>query len=186
MPKLNIHLTLDNKTLNYCRQVNAGIRKITESVIIFDHKSPMIPHISLIMGELDDNYSVAQLAQIVKKTISHVRPFQFRVLSPYMENVRNRYIFSDVQSGETFGMLKTKLHEVLGSKVLHSQNDYSEVPHITLGHAEEKHEEIRKYLSGVKANFNFTSNAVEVSEAGPKGTCINSLHIFKLRRYWLW
>ena len=50
MRKINIHLTLDDRALGYCYEVNSGIPSITPSVIEFGPSQPMIPHISLIMG----------------------------------------------------------------------------------------------------------------------------------------
>ncbi len=51
MVRLNIHLALDEQTIQFCRQVNANIRRIAKSAIVFNDTSPMIPHITLVMGD---------------------------------------------------------------------------------------------------------------------------------------
>jgi len=180
MAKLNIHLTLSREALSYCQLVNNGIRQITNSIIIFDENSPMIPHISLIMGELDNKYTINDLIQKVKNFSLKTNSLHFHINPPYIENVRNRYIFSDVDCSDEFSILKKRLYKLLGSKILHCQTDYTEIPHITLGHIEDKAEIVKNYLVDIKADFDFTSSSIEISEAGPKGTCINSLAIFEL------
>jgi 2'-5' RNA ligase len=179
--KLNIHLMVPDVALQYCLQVNKGIRDITDSVIVFDETSPMIPHVSVLMGELDENNSLEEVAELTQDALSSVAPIKFYVHPPYLENVRNRYVFSDVEGGQPFMELKRRLFSLLGERYLQSQSDYTEQPHLTLGHVEDKRNEVRIYLNTIQAGFTFVSDTVEISDAGPKGTCINSLYRHVLR-----
>lgn len=180
MRKINIHLTLDERGLAYCYEVNSRIRAITESVIEFGPGSPMIPHISLIMGQLRDD-ELRNISEITASAVGGEAPLAFFVDAPYLEDVRTRYIFSDVRDGDNFMRMKRKLHSSLDGKYLDVQTDYTEVAHLTLGHVENRKDEVRKYLGGVTAGFSIYSPAVEISDAGPKGTCINSLYKFLLK-----
>ena len=182
MAKINIHFTLDAQTREYCRTINTEIRKLTNSIIIFDDNSPMIPHISLVMGELDPNYTIEHIASTIRNVSGYLKPMTFCVLSPYLETVRNRYIFSDIDTDTAFSSLKRQFHDLLNPKYVLAQNDYTEVPHITLGHVEEKQEKVREYLASVKTDFTFTSEHIEISEVGLKGTCINSLFLYRLSK----
>ena len=55
--------------------------------------------------------------------------------------------------GEAFGNLKKKLQSMLNGKYLEVQTDYTEQPHLTLGHVEEHKDEVREFLRGVRAGF---------------------------------
>jgi len=180
MRKINIHLTVDESALTYCREVNAGIRKITNSIIVFDDESPMIPHISVIMGKIDDNQTLSEIADVAGNLLSDWRPLIISVGPPYLENVRNRYVFSDLDGGQAFKKLKQEFHRALKARYLHVQTDYTDQAHLTLGHVEDKRDEVRRYLSQVQADFEFVSKELEISDAGPKGTCINSLFKYEI------
>lgn len=179
--KLNIHLMVPDVALRYCIEVNKGIRDITDSVIVFDQTSPMIPHVSLLMGELDESSSLEEVARLTQNALTGIAPIRFYVHPPYLENVRNRYVFSDVEGGQPLMELKRALFDLLGGRYLHSQSDYTEQPHLTLGHVEDRRNEVRIYLNTIQAGFTFVSDTVEISDAGPKGTCVNSLYKYVLR-----
>jgi hypothetical protein len=178
--KINLHLTVPEVARDYCVAVNRGIRAITDSVIVFDKDSPMIPHVSLLMGQVDESTSIEEVAALTRGALDAVQPIKVYVHPPYLENVRNRYVFSDLEGGESLLELKQNLFELLGQKYLHSQSDYAEQTHLTLGHVEENRNEVRIYLNTIGAGFTFVSTSVEISDAGPKGTCINSLYTFSL------
>jgi hypothetical protein len=175
MRKINIHLALDKPAIEYCMEVNAGIRSISDSVIVFDVNSPMIPHISLVMGTLLNDVDLLMIKKVVEEAASEFQPIQFHVFPPYLENVRTRYIFSDVEDGKGFVNLKNKLQQSLQDKYMCIQNDYSDQAHLTLGHIENNREEVKKHLHQIRANFDFLCTEIEFSDVGPKGTCINSL-----------
>ena len=181
MTKVNIHLTLDGRAIDYCYKVNSAIRGITESIITFGPTNEMIPHISLIMGILIDDASLPMVAKLTREAVSNESIVVFNVEPPYLEDVRNRYVFSDVRTGNAFENLKRKLQSVLDGKYLNVQTDYTDRPHLTLGHIENKKDEVRDYLRGVPANFSVCCPAVEISNVGPKGTCISSLYKFDLK-----
>lgn len=182
MRKLNIHLTLSQNVVCYCREMNRTVRKLTESVIDFEANPPMSPHISLIMGILDEKYDLDALIAKVRTQCARFRPLTFRVLRPYLENIRNHYVFSDVVGDDDFVVLKQTLHTALSGTYLHTKSDYSEAPHITLAHIEAKSTEVREYLSNVIADLECVCDSIEISDVGPKGSCINSLFCLPLVR----
>ncbi len=49
---INVHLTVDEHTLAFCREVNRRIREVTASEIVFGAGSRMMPHVTLVMGDL--------------------------------------------------------------------------------------------------------------------------------------
>lgn len=183
MRKINIHMKVDEVTEEYCQKVNAGVREITDSIIVFGKETSMIPHITISMGELNEQKnSIDDVVTIVKETISKLSPIQFWVHSPYLENVVNQYVFSDVDGGSVFKDLREELTMKLGREHLDNiGGSYGEqAPHLTLAHVIEKQQEVRTFLKTIKAEFGFDSNSIEISDVGPKGTSINSLYVFKL------
>lgn len=185
MRKINIHFTVDDKTIRYCRNVNARIRDITSSTIVFNENSSMIPHITIVMGEFDENkFSLDQIWKVVSNNIKNARPIKFYIPKPYLENSVNRYVFSDVDGGRSFLDLREQIKNIMQNGYLENMGgSYGEQPpHLTLAHIENEQDKVRSYLTTTKAGFTFTSKRVEISDVGPKGTCINSLKIYDLRK----
>src|SRR5258708_6936926 len=129
MRKINIHLTLDQRGVEYCNAVNAGVKRITQSLIEFSPSSPMIPHVSLIMGQLTDSTTLDLVAKIAEQVASSETAPSFMVDGPYLENIRNRYVFSDVHGSSTFAAIKQALQSHLIDKYLTVQSDYTDQPH---------------------------------------------------------
>lgn len=178
MKEINIHLVLSEEAYNYCRKVNAEIRKITKSEIVFNNKSPMIPHISLIRGHIQDDNAISEIADLTQSIVSEFDSPKLLIHSPYLATNGNHYILSDVSAGNIFSELRQKLFSQLTSQLIQPQNSKTETPHITLGYIDDKQEEVQDYLETVEAEFDFSSPAVEISEEGNRGTCINSLYNF--------
>lgn len=175
MRKLNIHLTLDERATNYCIKVNEGLQKITISRIIFGKDSSLIPHLSLIIGDLYENYTYQDVTTAIQSVASRFTRLQLSVGHPYLTG---RWVFSNVK-GERLLELRKAVREKLGEKYLRPQ-PVSDVPHITLGYVEQHHNEVRSYLDGINDDFNFYSTSIEISDGGPQGTCINSLSTIPL------
>jgi hypothetical protein len=175
MRKINIHLALDPRGLAYAREVNAGIRRITNSIIEFREASPMIPHVSLMMGELLEQATLEEVSRITREVASSQCALVLEVGNPYMESVKNRYVLSDVHAGEVYASLKKKLFALLKGTHLITESDETEKGHLTLGHVENHREEVQEYLRNVRAGFEMRCPAIEISDVGPRGTCVNSL-----------
>lgn len=182
--KLNIHLSLDQEAQRFCREVNAGIRSIVESTIIFDENSPMIPHITLVMGELSPSCTLADLSLLTTSISKRYFSLKIRFGKPYVENHKNTYIFMDAEHNHELLELRRDFAErALGSHLLSSEK-YSETPHLTLANirATEK-EAVGAYLQSLQPALEVVCNAIEISHVGPKGTCIDSIFIIPLKTH---
>jgi hypothetical protein len=175
MRKINLHFAIDARGTAYCERVNSGIRQITPSVIHFGEGSTMIPHISLIMGVLREGSSLEDLIATAGESFSSHRAPIVRIGPPYLEDVRGRYVFSDILNAEDIVATRQRLAARVAGIHLDVQTDYTELPHLTLGHVEDRSEEIRRYLATVPVESEIACPAVEISDVGPKGTCINSI-----------
>ena len=83
MAKLNIHLSLDSQTIEFCHQINFTIRKIVDSPIVFSDSSPMIPHITLVMGELISTQTVEKLINEATLLAQDIRLLKLKLTQPY-------------------------------------------------------------------------------------------------------
>jgi 2'-5' RNA ligase len=181
MKKINIHLVVNEEAYNYCREVNAEICKITHSEITFNDHSPMIPHLSLLRGDVKAKNAIQQVADLTQSVATEFESPQLRVHSPYIASHSGHYILSDISAEEPFQALRKTLFQQLTPQLITPQNSKTETPHLTLGYIQNQEQEVQSYLETVKAEFDFYSPAVEISEEGDRGTCINSLFRFNLQ-----
>lgn len=178
MRKINVHMTVDESTLEFCKEINKEIRSITNSTIIYSENSLMVPHMTIVMGKLDENIiSMDNFFNMVAQLAKNIKPINFNVYLPYLEDVVNKYIFCDVNGGKKFLHLREKFKNEFSNNILHDiGGSYGkQPPHLTLGHIEDKQREIRDYLSSIKRQFDFISDKVEISDVGPKGSCLGSI-----------
>src|ERR1700694_3735247 len=85
MVRLKIHLSVDEQTVQFCYKVNAQIQKITDSAIIFSDTSFMIPHISLVMGELAPSHTFEGLTKVTQELAEQVKPLTLTLSQPYID-----------------------------------------------------------------------------------------------------
>ncbi len=183
MRKLNVHFTLKEEARTYCRMVNAAVREITPSAIVFADDSPMIPHVTLAMGELDETrVGIAEFIKHVEGMASLVRPIRFSTGHPYLEDVVHSYVFADLDGGQYFLDVRRKAIEGIQSGWLSDVGgSYGlQPPHLTLAHISEQRERVRLRLAEIPPGPVFVSGVIEISDVGRKGTCVNSLAVFSV------
>jgi hypothetical protein len=179
--KFNIHLTVDDGAMEYCLMVNDGLRAITDSVIRFGRSSTMTPHVSLLMGELHPATELRTLADLTRSVVEGQAVVTFFVDAPRLEKGRNRYVLSDLRESSDFLVLWRRLKAVLDGPYLKVPNDQTADPHLTLGYIEGDHQAVEAYLRSIRAGFRIRCPEVEISNVGPKGTCVDSLFRFALK-----
>ncbi len=175
MVRLKIHLAPDEQTVQFCRQVNAQVRSITDSAIVFSETSPMLPHITLAMGELLPSQTFAALTTGIQTLAQEVQPLTLRLSQPYIEPVHGRYILCDIQENSALTALRTRLSERILGTYLTTQESRSFVPHLTLAHIDAQREQVHASLQLVKVISQTICAHIEIAHVGPKGTCIDGL-----------
>jgi hypothetical protein len=135
----------------------------------------MIPHVSLIMGVLRPGSALEDVIDAARAIFSDYPAPTVRIGPPYLEDIRGRYIFSDVLNADDIVAMRGRIADRVAGVHLEVQTDYTEQPHLTLGHVEDRSEEIRRYLATVPVEPEILCPAVEISDVGPKGACINSV-----------
>jgi 2'-5' RNA ligase len=177
--KINVHFAFAPDSVTLLRQMNARLRAFTPSLIVFDETSPHIPHVSLQMGTLNTDDDLPLVAKAAEATARRYRQRDLILRRPYLENVRNHYVFCDVANEDRVFDVRDELRQALASLLI-VQDDYAEVPHVTLAHISIDHAEIDPFLGEFPDRQAATVVAIEVSDTGPKGTCVNPLYRYSL------
>jgi 2'-5' RNA ligase len=177
--KINVHFAFAPDTVAALRRMNAQLRAFTPSLIVFDEASPHIPHVSLQMGTMNTDDDLAVVAAAVEAVARRHSRRDLVLLRPYLENVRNHYVFCDVANAEAVVDVRQELERALG-EYLAVQDDYAEIPHVTVAHVDVDHSSIAPMLAQFPNYQNATVSVIEISDTGPKGTCVNPLYSYEL------
>ena len=182
MPRLNVHLVLDEKTEEYCRKVNEKVRLITDSVIVFGAGSLTRPHISLVFGDTVDETGWEAVARGMYEASANMTTLRIAMGPSYIEAPRQSYVFSDVEEvhdNAAFALLNAAMRARLEGPMIEPDVDYSAVRHLTLAYVQAKRDEVSAFLATLPTRWVATACAIELSHAGPKGTCTDSLARFE-------
>jgi 2'-5' RNA ligase len=141
----------------------------------------MIPHLTLAMGVISPDHTIDDVISLTRELVAkHPKPVNPCTLETlYLENVRGKYVFADIRPNSDFSTLKYHFEQAMLGTVLKSEDEYSATPHITLGHAESKQDEVQKLLTHIELPRQCGFSSVAVGEAGPKGTVISNIKTFK-------
>jgi 2'-5' RNA ligase superfamily len=177
--KINVHFVFAPDTVTALRRMNAQVRAFTPSLIVFDETSPHIPHVSLQMGTTNTDADLAPVAAAVEAVARRNSRRDLVLLRPYLENVRNHYVFCDVANAEAVVDVRQELERALHG-YLTVQDDYAEIPHVTVAHIDVDHTSIAPVLAQFPDHLSATVSVIEISDTGPKGTCVNPLYSYAL------
>lgn len=175
--KININIPVTGKAKIEVKKINSVIPK---SLINFNG-GPHMPHITLIMGTVHSYKDYLQIEKEVKTLSKELNPFKYTVKKIYKPNRTSEYIFADVLTDE-IPRIKHLLFSRIGKFIELSTFGGSEnTPHITLGYAEDFQEIELTTLSSNLVSLGYASR-IAISQAGPKGTCLNLLKYFCLKK----
>lgn len=178
MVRLKIHLALDEQTVEFCLRENAQIRRITDSAIVLSETSPMLPHITLVMGELVPSQSFQALTRVTTILARSVKPLTLRLSQPYIDS--RRYVLCDVQENPALTELRKRLSETLKDTYLTTRETSPYVAHLTLAHINAQQEQVNAYLKLVNVTPQTVCSQIEISHVGPKGACVDRLFALHL------
>ena len=173
MGRLKIHLPVDERTGQFCRKVNAQIRRITDSTIVFNDSSLMIPHITLLLVELVPTQTFEGLTKITQALSQQGKQLILKLNQPYID-ARN-YVVCDVQENLDLTRLRTILRENIMDTYLTTLFPRTDKPHLTLAHIDTQQEKVQAYLNLIQEMPQVICTHIEISHNGPKGTCIDHL-----------
>lgn len=178
--KINIHIPIRGRMLDYCIEINQEIQAITSSGIDFGPKSFQIPHITLYMGFVRNQKDFYSIMETIYSITKELKPFEISPTSPYLKAPKNNYAFIDTDRSSQIIDLK----RIFKSRLDHfleplTWDVVGEIPHITIGYIKSKSNEVDELLSYYELGPNFYADAVEISFGGPWGSCIGTIRTFE-------
>ena len=180
MFRLNIHLAVDEQTVQFCRRVNANIRSLAPSAIIFSDKSPMMPHITLVMGDFVPSQPFEALTKATQILAQRAKPLTLKLSQLYIDPLRGRFVLCDIQENLALTELRQMMRENILGTYLTSPYARPRPPHLTLAHIYAQQEKVQTYLNLINEIPSVACSHIEISHVGPKGACVDRLFAFNL------
>jgi len=180
MLRLNIHLALDEQTTQFCLQVNANIRRITPSAIVFSNTSPLIPHITLVMGDVVPSQTIEALTKAVNRLAQPMKSLTLKLDQPHISPLKRRFVVCTLQEDPALTELRMLMRENMLGTYLSTPYAHPRPPHITLAHIYRRQEQVQAYLKSIHELPQAVCSHIEISRVGPLGTCVDRLCAFHL------
>ena len=180
MVRLNIHLAVDEQTVQFCRQVNADIRRIAKSAIVFSDTSPMIPHITLVMGDFIPSQTFEALTTVTETLAQKVKPLTLKLSQPYIEPLKGRFVSYNIQEDPALTELRQMMRENILGTYLTSPYARPRAPHITLAHIYTRQEKVDSFLKLINEIPPVVCSQIEISHVGSMGACVDRLFALNL------
>ena len=180
MVRLNIHLAVDEQTVQFCRWVNANIRRIAKSAIVFSDTSPMIPHITLVMGDFVPSQTFEALTKATETLPQKVQPLTLKLSQPYIEPLKGRFISCNIQENLALTELRKMMRENIVGTYLTTPYAHPRAPHITLAHIHSHQQKVHSYLNLINETPQAVCSQIEISHVGSKGACVDRLFALNL------
>lgn len=174
--KLNIHIPLEGKIVDYCVGLNKEIQKITPSLIDFGPSSFQSPHLTIDMGFVNSENDFKQLMDAIQSFAKELDPFSISSGKPYLGDFKAGYVLMDIEPQEFLHEIKLKAKQRFSPFLQSLDWDICKAAsHITLAFVEDHFKEIRMLLDKYPSEQKCIANALEVSFVGPKGSCLGNL-----------
>jgi 2'-5' RNA ligase len=168
--RVNISFMLSREVTEEICRLNSIIVRDGFREIDFSKSSAPIPHITLLMGEVDEEEDLKGLIQALRGFSLH-EPIKYKISQPYLRRPSRNFIFVDTVPQKAFRLLRRKLHEALSEFIdceLHGGPD--NVSHITLGYAHRAYPGIDKLIKSAQSAGGL-ADTFQVAETGRRGTC---------------
>jgi 2'-5' RNA ligase len=176
MVRLKLYLVPDEQTIQFCCTVNAGIRRLTDSAIVFGTDSPMIPHITLATGFLVPPHTIEELTSVTKRLAQRMKPLTLGLGQPYLEPVHEGYVLCGIEEHQDLQTLTKQVSETMRGAFPLMRDLRSTIgAHITLAHIDAQYDEVHTYLQSVKVPPQVVCTHIEIARCGEHGTCIDRL-----------
>ena len=180
--RLKLYLAPDAQTLQFCRSVNAGIRRLTNSAIVFRDDSPMIPHITLATGCLVPPCTFEELTDVTQRLAGRVRPLTLSLGQPYLDPVHTGYVLCAIGEQPDLQLLRKLVRQAMPDAFLPLRKVGSRGSHVTLAHIAARHDTVHSYLQQVEVIPQMVCDRLEIARVGHHGTCTGRLFVCDLAR----
>lgn len=182
--RLNFHVVVDDGLLTWVEAANAAIARLDGgSSVLFRPGRPEFPHVTLIMGRVEDGFDVAGLwqgaAALTRRTGLPVLSFG----PPYLA-AGGHYVMADVAHAPALEAVRSLLQQELGCPEdetpsrpdrLGVSAKYDSAVHLTIAYVEGDGQGIRELLPELGTPPDLRVTRLGLSDAGEHGTCAGHL-----------
>lgn len=173
--RLNINLALSEALKHEIVDLNRIVVEDGFSEISFQAQSSQIPHITLLMGDVDSEADFEDIVAACQKFATALSVFSFEVSSPYLKQPSQNYIFSDVLPQDLFLTIRQSLHNGVAQFIKCDDHGNPDTPsHITIAYAQPFYPYPSKLVSMQKPTLG-CAEMVQICRTGPRGTCVEVL-----------
>lgn len=178
--KINIHIALRGKIVEYCLSLNKEIQVITNSYVDFSPASFQIPHLTIEMGYIKNKTTFKNLMNELHDFAKELTSFEVIPKKAYIQEPERNYIFIDTDKNELILEIKRKAKERFKNWIVPLDWDVSAgIPHITVGFITDNYFEIDKLIEKYPIGPIGIADNLEISYTGSKGTCIGTIRSFE-------
>jgi hypothetical protein len=169
--RININFALSIDVEGYVRDLNDALLDKGLNEIDFSEDSDHLPHLTLLMGEVNSQMDLDEL-------IAHCKDFQaknasldYELSAPFWKKPSQKFLFIDTLPTEAFRTFRVSLFEGL-SGLLHCEfhGGPDNPSHITIGYGDSRKINLTQ-LTRMPAPRKLKTQSMRVCIAGERGTC---------------
>src|SRR5689334_13556253 len=173
--RANISFTLSHDVREEVLKLNSIIVRDGFSEIDFSGPSAPIPHITLLMGEVDSADDLKALIEALQYFGQHHEPISYEIGRPYLRRPSRNFIFVDTLPQSEFRLFRLELHQILSKFIdcdLHGGP--KNISHITLGYAHGVYPGIDNLIQ-VARPAKGIADTFQIAKTGQRGTCLGAI-----------
>lgn len=169
--RTNISCVLSPAILEHVRLLNTIIVTNGFQEIDFSGSPAPIPHMTLLMGEVDDLSGLEAMMAALRRFAVDLAPIKYEITKPYLRVPSRNFIFVDAVPQKAFRGLRFSLHELLSEYIdCELYGGPENVSHITLGYAHGAYPGVDKLVQATQSVIG-VADTLQVAETGKRGTC---------------
>lgn len=169
--RININFALSEDIEKYARELNEILLEQQYNEIDFSLTSDHLPHITLLMGEVDTSLALDELIRRCETFHASSMPIAYEISTPFWKKPSQKFLFIDTLPMEIFKRFRVSLYSELEG-LLHCEfHGGPENPsHITIGYGDPRRIGLPQ-LARLKAPKNLQTQSMRICLAGERGTC---------------
>lgn len=181
--RINLNYLVEGRAGHVARIINAIALTDFNSKIVFMPEGEAIPHITLLMGQVQSREDLKCILAAVQRLSVKFSPIPYVLQRPYCPDPQSGYVFCDVSPQLQFRSHRRALWDEVGSHVqLGPHGDPENVSHVTLAHvAGCKSESLAQRSSFDELDTRTKTRVLQVCLTGSFGICTKVLRDFELR-----
>ena len=178
--RINVNAPLPPSVAASVQKMNAVFLQAGFDEIDFSAGSPHLPHVTLLMGEVESASHFKELLARCERFASRNSSIAYSVGEPFWQKPALKFMFVDTNPLEKFKDFRVALYGEVQDIIRCEFYGGPENPsHITVGYGDSRRFPIAK-VKDVYSSSSGVFDVIRICEAGERGTCHSSLAEFRL------